>query len=112
MSPRDWFLRLEDILGAIQKIKCYTAGMNIAAWRKDSKTIDAVIRNLEVIGEAASHIPLEIQDLHPDIPWQQLRGIRNILIHEYFGVDEDVIWETVQTDLEVLEKILKPLTGP
>jgi len=69
-----------------------------------------VIRNLEIIGEAATNIPEDIQEQHPDIPWYQMKGMRNVLIHEYFGVDKDVLWQTLQKDLPSLkEKITKML---
>ncbi|CCK79002.1 conserved uncharacterized protein, DUF86 [Desulfobacula toluolica Tol2] len=74
---------------------------------KDQKTIDAVIRNLEIIGEAAANVPQEIQDLYVDIPWYQMKGMRNILIHEYFGVDNDVLWNTIKKDLPVLMEKLQ-----
>ncbi len=109
MSARNWQLRIEDILESIQHILDYTAGMDFPTWGSDQKTIDAVIRNFEIIGEAANHIPPEIQSRFPDIPWSQLRGIRNILVHEYFGVDIEVIWETIQNDLPVLQKNLSYL---
>jgi len=72
---------------AIVKIERYIHGMSFESWQKDEKTVDAVIRNLEVIGEAASHMPIEIQEQFRDVPWEMMKGIRNILAHEYFGVD-------------------------
>jgi uncharacterized protein with HEPN domain len=81
--------------------------LNYDGWMKDQKTIDAVIRNLEIIGEAAANVPREIQDLYVDIPWYQMKGMRNILIHEYFGVDNDVLWNTIQKDLPVLKEKLQ-----
>ncbi len=83
--------------------------MDFSAWGSDRKTIDAVVRNFGIIGEAANHIPPEIQSRFPDIPWSQMRGIRNVLIHEYFGVDEEVLWETVQNDLPALQEKLNRL---
>jgi uncharacterized protein with HEPN domain len=80
--------------------------MDYSAWQKDRRTIDAVIRNLEVIGEAATYIPEEIKVKYSEIPWAKMRGIRNLLIHEYFGVDIDVVWETIQKDLEPLKELL------
>ena len=69
--------------------------MNFEEWSLDRKTIDAVIRNVEIIGEAANHIPSEVQNRYPEIPWMQMRGIRNILIHVYFGIDTEIIWKTI-----------------
>ena len=78
---------------------------------QDGKTIDAVIRNLEIIGEAARFIPNEVLDRFPEIPWVKMRGIRNILMHEYFGVSLPIIWHTIQNDLEPLilplEKVIE-----
>lgn len=109
MSAKNWQLRAEDIIESIQNIRTYTEGMNYFTWCKDKKTIDAVIRNFEIIGEAANHIPADIQSRYPNIPWQQMRGIRNLLIHEYFGVDEEVVWETIQNDIPALEIIFNQL---
>lgn len=86
MSPRTWEFRLEDISEALERIGEYVEDMDYAAWTKDRKTIDAVIRNLEIIGEAANHIPDAIQEKYMEIAWVQIKGMRNILIHEYFGV--------------------------
>ena len=111
MSPRTWNFRLEDIDSSLEMISQYIHGMDYGSWRKDRKTIDAVIRNIEIIGEAVSHLPDEFTDLHVDIPWHQMKGMRNVLIHEYFGVDTDVLWKTVQKDLPELRiKIQKLLS--
>ncbi|MDD4274310.1 MAG: DUF86 domain-containing protein [Desulfobacter postgatei] len=107
MSSRSWKFRIEDIIEAVDRIFHYVKDLNYDGWMKDQKTIDAVIRNLEIIGEAAANVPLEIQDLYVDIPWYQMKGMRNILIHEYFGVDNDVLWNTIQKDLPVLKEKLQ-----
>jgi len=107
MSSRSWKFRIEDIIEALDRIFHYVKDLNYDAWMKDQKTIDAVIRNLEIIGEAAANVPREIQDLYVDIPWYQMKGMRNILIHEYFGVDNDVLWNTIQKDLPVLKEKLQ-----
>jgi len=108
VSPRNWKFRLEDIVESLELIAEYTSEMSQDLWRKDRKTIDAVIRNIEIIGEAASRVPEDIQELYPNIPWYQMKGMRNILIHEYFGVDFDVIWKTTKEDLPpLLEQIRK-----
>ncbi|HAR34964.1 MAG TPA: DUF86 domain-containing protein [Desulfobacter sp.] len=104
MSHRSWKFRFEDILEALDRIFRYVKDLNYDGWMKDQKTIDAVIRNLEIIGEAAANVPQEIQDLYVDIPWYQMKGMRNILIHEYFGVDNDVLWNTIKKDLPVLKE--------
>lgn len=103
MSPRDWRFRLEDISEALDLIEEYVKGLDYSSWAKDRKTIDAVIRNLQIIGEAANHIPDQIQESNMEIPWFQMKGMRNVLIHEYFGVDIDVLWRTVNEDLPRLK---------
>ena len=102
-------MRVEDILEAIDSILEYTSNMDQSSWEKDRKTIDAVIRNFEIIGEAATHVPEEVQNNYREVPWSQMKGIRNLLIHEYFGVDIDVVWETIKKDLEPLKKSLKKI---
>jgi uncharacterized protein with HEPN domain len=104
---RDWKFRIRDILDAVEKIKSYTAGMNREAFGADNKTVDAVVYNLSVIGEAACHVPDHVQERYPDIPWQQMRGIRNVVVHQYFGVSVDILWETVRRDLPLLEPLLR-----
>ena len=76
---------------------------------KDEKTIDSVIRNLEIIGEAARSIPDDFKVQHPDIPWDEMIGMRNKVIHEYFGVDHEIVWKTVTDDLPTLKKMLEYL---
>ena len=104
MSSRNWRFRLEDINDASDSILEYVENLDYAAWVRDKKTIDAVIRNLEVIGEAATHVPNDIQEQYTDIPWYQMKAMRNILIHEYFGVDKDVLWRTIQEDIPPLKR--------
>jgi len=106
MPSRTWLARIDDILEAIDKIERYTHGLDFAAWQNDEKTVDAVIRNFEVIGEASSHLPIEIQEQYEDVPWGMMKGIRNILSHEYFGVDLEILWKTVKEDLPILKKRL------
>jgi len=103
VSPRNWEFRLEDINEALELIEEYVINLDFTSWTKDRKTIDAVIRNLEIIGEAANHIPDSIQEKYSKIPWSQIKGMRNLLVHEYFGVDIDVLWRTIQEDLPPLK---------
>ena len=84
MSPRNWEFRLEDINEALELIEEYVINLDFTSWTKDRKTIDAVIRNLEVIGEAANHIPDSMQEKYTQIPWLQMKGMRNLLVHENF----------------------------
>ena len=84
---RDYSVYLEDILEAIQKIQQYIEGLSINTFSRDSKTLDAVVRNLEVIGEATKRIPEEIRSKYPGIEWKKIAGLRDMLIHEYFGIN-------------------------
>ena len=96
MSPeRNWRMRVEDILACIQKIELYTHGLTNEQFSVDDRSVDAVIRNLEIIGEAAGNIPLEIQEKYPELAWLEMRGMRNIVAHEYFGVSLPIIWRAV-----------------
>jgi uncharacterized protein with HEPN domain len=105
--PRDFEVYLEDILQAIGKIRNYTAGLTRDEFDQDDKTIDAVIRNLEIIGEAAKMIPEFIRATHPSIEWKKIAGLRDILAHQYFGVDLDIVWDILQNKLPDLERQLK-----
>lgn len=109
MSPRDSKFRLDDIIEALQRIEKYTEGLDYDGWKKDEKTIDAVIRNLEIIGEAANYVPELIQEKYSEIPWSQMRAMRNVLIHEYFGVDVDILWHTISEELPDLKNKLQAI---
>ncbi|HEY6986384.1 MAG TPA: DUF86 domain-containing protein, partial [Rhodanobacteraceae bacterium] len=85
MPPRERRLRVEDILDAIAKIERYVDGLTFEQFQSDEKTIDAVVRNLEIIGEAVRHLMADSEPLASSIPWADIAGMRNVLIHEYFG---------------------------
>jgi uncharacterized protein with HEPN domain len=99
MSKRDFKILLEDIEDAINNIEKYTAGMDYKDFVKDRKTIDAVVRNLEIIGEASNRIPNPIKNRYNKIEWNKVVSVRNRIIHEYFGVDYEIIWEIVTKNL-------------
>ena len=101
--PRDFRVHLEDILGAIGKIKRYTTGLSKQGFAGDDKTLDAVVRNLEVIGEAVKQLPADLRAREPSIDWQKIAGLRDILIHQYFGIDVDILWDIAQNKLPALE---------
>jgi len=106
---RDYKVYLEDILEAIRKIREFTNGTSLAALSKDAKTLDAVIRNLEVIGEAVKRLPEEVRSQQPDVEWKKIAGLRDILIHEYFGINVEVVWDVIQHKLSGLEDAAKKL---
>ena len=87
MSKREPKLLVSDILESAQKILDYTAGQSFEDFTKDSKTVDAVIRNFEIIGEAANRLPEEFKDRFSEIDWHRIRGFRNRIVHDYFGID-------------------------
>jgi len=102
-------MRIQDILDAINKILVHTADLDLGAFIGDGWTVDAVLRNLTVIGEAARHVPDEVVAAHPDLPWSEMRDMRNIVVHEYFGVDPAIIWRTIREDLPPLVPQLEAL---
>lgn len=108
-NTRNVQLYLQDILEAIKSIGEYTKGLTYADYTADKKTVDAVVHNLEIIGEAANNISNDFTAEHEDIPWQKMIGMRNKMVHEYFGVDQGIIWQTIQVDLPPLLELLKEL---
>ena len=107
--PRDYKVQLEDILEAAGKIRRYTLGLSREVFSADEKTLDAVIRNLEIVGEATKGVPDEIRLQHPEIDWKKIAGLRDILIHAYFGIDYEIIWDIIQTKLPVREEQIKQM---
>ncbi len=107
MTIKDWRVRIEDMLEAIERIQRYTRGCDEAAFARDDRTQDAVVRNLEIIGEAAHKVPAHVTERHKEIPWTRMAEMRNILVHEYHSVDSDLILATVRNDLPDLVKPLR-----
>jgi uncharacterized protein with HEPN domain len=107
--PRDYKQHIEDILESIRFIREYVEGMDYAMFEDDRKTQDAVLRNLEVIGEAARALPDEIRNRRSNFQWPKIVALRNILIHEYFGVNLRIIWDIVTNKLDELEKVCQNL---
>ena len=95
-------MRIEDILECIRRVQRHTQGLGFDEFENDEKTIDSVLRNLEIIGEASKHIPGKIQKIYPNVPWIEMYTMRNIVIHEYHGVNLKIIWQTVTEDLPAL----------
>ena len=106
---RDWRFRVRDILAAVRAIARYTEGMTFEEFAADALTSDAVVRNLMTIGESTRWIPEPIKDAHREVPWRTLRGVRNVVVHEYFGVDSEILWETVRSDLPPLAPKLEAI---
>lgn len=109
MSKRKAILYFQDILTSLENIEEYTKGLDLESFKSDKKTIDAVVRNLEIIGEAAKNIPKRLKNQYPKVPWEKMVGMRNKVIHEYFGVDVEILWQTLQEDLPGLKKQIKDL---
>jgi len=105
-AKREYLDYFKDIQDALEKIEDFTAGLDFEGFAKDDKTTFAVIRALEIIGEAARKIPKPIRSRHPDVPWQDMAGMRDKLIHDYFGVDLRVVWKTLQIDLPSLKRVI------
>ena len=111
MSERDAKAFLQDMLEAGRRILTYTAGQDYTAFRKDFKTQDAVLRNLEILGEAAKHIPEGLYTQYPALPWREMAGTRDRLIHHYFGVNLDVVWGIVKMELPGVVTELEVILG-
>jgi uncharacterized protein with HEPN domain len=103
MSRRDAALFLSDMQTAIQRIAEYVAPHDLASFAASALVQDAVIRNLEILGEAARNIPDDLREEHPEIPWRRMIGLRNIVAHQYFGIDETVIWKIATEDVPSVE---------
>lgn len=106
---RDYKQQLDDILQAITFIREYIKDMDYKAFEADRKTQDAVIRNLEIIGEAARTIPGKVRDKAAEIEWYKIIALRNILIHEYFGVNLKIVWDVIQNKLDAVESTCRRL---
>lgn len=105
---RDSKFYLEDILNCCEKILHYTDGISFEKFCDDERTYDAVLRNLEIIGEAAKRMDVEICKQLPEIEWRKIAGLRNIISHAYFGIDDDIIWDIVVHKIPQLVEVLKP----
>jgi len=104
MKNKDYRDYFQDILDSINEIDDFVKGMTFTDFTKDKKTINAVVRSIEVIGEAAKNIPPAVRIKYPDIPWKKMSGMRDKLIHEYFGIDLEIIWQTTKTDIPVMKQ--------
>jgi uncharacterized protein with HEPN domain len=101
MSKRDDLL-LQDMLDSANKIKKYTKNLDYEKFIKDDKTVDATVRNFEIIGEAANRIDPAFKAQNPDIEWEKMRGFRNRIVHAYFGIDYKIVWSIIENNLDEL----------
>ena len=108
VSPKDRE-RLRHILSAINSIESYTAGFSKEAWKSEAMRYDATLRQLEIVGEASNHLSAELTDNNPEIPWHSVAGFRNIVVHEYFRVDEFLVWNIIQYNLPILKAKVEKL---
>ena len=108
-STREWRFYVRDMIEFCEKVLSYTEGLDQATFTADPRTYDATLRNLELIGEAATHIPSEIREAHPDIPWRAIVGMRNRLAHGYLNISDDIIWSGIQDAIPELLPSLQDL---
>lgn len=101
---RDYIMFLEDITDSIKMIEEYAKGHSLKSFSSDEKVKDAVMRRFEIIGEAVKHIPASVKKNHKEIDWKKIAGMRNVLIHEYFGVNTNRVWKTIKDDVPDLKK--------
>ena len=106
---RDYRLYLQDILESCENIRQYTGGMNFEEFSADRKTIDAVVRNLEIIGEAVKNIPNKILQTRPEIEWKEIARLRDLITHHYFKIKLTIVWDIVQNRLNELEKAVREM---
>ena len=106
---RDWRLRVEDILAAAERATRFLGEMDLATFKADERTASALLHQIFLIGEAAARLPEEIRNATPDVPWEEIIGMRNIIAHGYFEVDLEVPWKTVRLDLPPLQEQMRRL---
>jgi len=99
---RDWLMYVEDIGSSAEKIVRYTQGLTFEEFCSNTMVYDATLRNFELIGEAANHIPADVRGAHPQISWREMINLRNKLIHGYLGIDDEVLWDIVRNDVPSL----------
>ena len=109
MSECEWRFYLDDMIGFAKNVLTYSAGFDQATFETTGLNYDATLRNLELLGEAATHIPTEVREANPSIPWRLVIATRNRLIHAYLGIDNDTLWSIIQDDVPTLLDNLKKL---
>ena len=98
-TERDFILYLEDIVLSMQRVQEYITGLDFQHFKWDHKTVDAVIRNFEIIGEASKNLPETIKEKYSNVPWEEMYRLRNRITHEYFGIDYEIIWDIATNEL-------------
>jgi uncharacterized protein with HEPN domain len=106
---RNYLLYLEDILASITKILTYVGDTSLKELRRDDLRIDAIIRNLEIIGEASGRMPQEIKDKYSSVEWRKISDFRNVMAHEYFGIDYKIMWDVIKNKLPTLLKEIEAI---
>lgn len=107
MRKRDYRDYLTDIVDSIGDIKDFISGLGFERFKKDKKTVNAVVRSIEIIGEATRKIPKTLKDRYPGIPWKKMAGMRDKLIHEYFGIDIEILWKVAKEDVPALNSAIR-----
>jgi len=108
---REWRFYLDDMIDFARRVQEYTDGLDQSAFIADQRTYDATLRNLELIGEAATNLPEAVRAAHPEVPWRLVIATRNRLIHAYLGIDDDTVWSIIQDDVPELLKKLEQIEG-
>ena len=101
---RDYRLYLDDIQASVEKIIKFTQGLSFGEFSADNKTFDAVVLNLQIIGEATKHIPDSVKEKYPDVDWRRIAGLRDVIAHGYFGLNEHILWDLVQNRVPQLQE--------
>ena len=101
-KARDWRLYIQDMIEFGERVLFYAQGLDQAGFIADMRTYDATLRNIELIGEAATRVPVRVREAHPEIEWRRIVGTRNRVAHAYLGIDNDVVWDVIQTDIPEL----------
>ena len=110
-EPREWRFYVNDMIEFAEKVQLFTDGMDQDTFVSDALIYDATLRNLQLIGEAATHIPDAIREVHPEIPWRTVVGTRNRIAHGYLGIDNDIVWDIIQNDIPALLPALRRIPG-
>ncbi|MBL6983626.1 MAG: DUF86 domain-containing protein [Anaerolineales bacterium] len=104
---REFRFYLEDILEACRRIKLYTDGLSFDQFVENNLVYDAVLRNIEIIGEAVKQVPIDIRDQHPEVEWRRIAGMRDIVAHHYFSIHDEIIWDIVENKIPALQEQIK-----